>query len=209
MTIVQGPSTEFPFKVECPNDNCFFTIVTQLYSEAERWNRPAEHGCPRRGETLFGASMTESLLEKAWAILDQHMGIVQSLDKDHPERRMWMERCRGVAEVLALFMPPHFRTADEIAREAMKRWQAAQNGEPRRTPGLGDLKYTFPTDPKYKNPLAQAAHAQEKADKGLEPVDEKTRADILVGKAFMKPEQLAEAFGLSLATVKRVLAESS
>lgn len=198
----------YPFKVECKNnDLCLFTILTSSYDDAKKWDRPEQHGCPRRGPTQFGASVTQTLLEQAWQILDSHMVQVQALSKEHPQREVWMARCRGVAEVIALFMPPHFRTADEVAREAMKRYQAAQSGEPRRTPGLGDLKYTFPSDPKYKSPLAQAAHVKEKADKGLEPVDEKMKADILVGKAFMTPQQLADAFGISVKTVERVLSE--
>lgn len=207
--IVQGPSTEFPFKVECHNEHCFFTIVTQLYAEAERWNKPSEHGCPRRGDTQFGASVTESLLMKAWAILDSHTGMVMALSKDQPERIVWQNRARGVAEVIALFMPPHFRTTDEIVREAMKRYQAAQEGREHKTPGLGDLKYTFPDDPKYKSPLAQAAHQKEKANKGTEKVDEKTLDDIQFMKSFMKPAKIAEATGLSVQTIERVLAEMS
>jgi hypothetical protein len=199
-----------PHLVECNrNDMCMFRLTFKTYEEAKRWDDPKQHGCPRRGPTGFGASVTQTLLEQAWGILDQHMGIVQSIDKDHPERVIWMARCRGVAEVLALFMPPHFRTADEIAREAMKRWQAAQNGEPRRTAGLGDLKYTFPDDPKYKRPLAQAAYKKAKAEAGQENVDPKTREDILVGKAFMTPQQLAEAFNLNIKTVEHILAEAS
>lgn len=200
----------FPFLVECnKNDLCLLHITVKTYEEAVELEKPENHKCPRRGETNFGASVTQSLLEQAWGILDQHMAMVQSIEKGHPERENWMNRCRGVAEVIALFMPPHFRTADEVAREAMKRWQAAQNGEPRRTAGLGDLKYTFPDDPKYKSPLAQAAQAKAKAEKGEEPVDEKTKQDILVGKAFMTPKQLADAFNLNIKTVERVLAESS
>lgn len=209
MTIVQGLSEEYPFKVECPNEHCFFTITTQLYSEAERWNKPKEHGCPRRGETKFGASVTESLLMKAWAILDSHTGIVMSMTRDHPDRPKWMGQARGVAEVIALFMPPHFRTADEVVREAMKRYQAAQEGREHKTPGLGDLKYTFPDDPKYKNPLAQAAHQKEKAERGTEKVDDKTKEDIAFMKSFMKPGKIAEATGLSVKTIERVLAELS
>lgn len=44
-------------------------------------------------------------------------------------------KARGMAEIMAHWTVPHFRTADEVAKEAMVRYRARKAGEEHHTPG--------------------------------------------------------------------------
>lgn len=88
------------------------------------------------------------LVEQAWAQLDDQMDEMANLTQrisealapasDLVEAR---GRARGKAEILALFMAPHFTTADEIRDEAIRRWQARQSGDRTyQTKGLGSRR---------------------------------------------------------------------
>lgn len=207
MTIVQGPDEDYPFKVECHKNYCFFSATMKTYEEAQRWDK--EHSCPYGATVKFGASVTASILEKAWALLDQYTGTIQALAKDHPERPIWVAKAQGVAEVLALFMPPHYRTVNEISREALARYRDAQEGKAHETRGLGALKYTFPDDPKYKRPEAKAAHEKEKAAKGTQEIAPEDLATIKFMAKMSTVEQVVAMFPqYSKATVERVWSES-
>jgi len=50
-------------------------------------------------------------------------------------------RARAFAECIAIFMPPHFTTADDVAREAKMRYNAKQAGDEHQTAGLGQRRY--------------------------------------------------------------------
>jgi hypothetical protein len=58
---------------------------------------------------------------------------IRHLGELHDKIEVAKARSRGKAEVLALFMPLPFHTADAIAAEAGLRWQARQNNEVRQT----------------------------------------------------------------------------
>lgn len=57
-------------------------------------------------------------------------------------------RMRAQAEFLALFMTPHYRTADDVLAELDKRYEARQNGTGYATWGMDDLRTMFKDDPK-------------------------------------------------------------
>lgn len=86
-----------------------------------------------------------TLLQRTWDMLDMHThDLLSNLDMDPMGRLTIASKARAIAEVLAMFMPPHFATADDIAREAKRRWLAKQNGETYETPGLGSRAYEPP-----------------------------------------------------------------
>lgn len=202
MAITPTYNEDFPFLYECGKDNCFYRVVTQTYKEAQEQHK---HPCPYGATINFGAGMTQSILEKAWASLDEVVADLKSKREDI-DRDFLRGKARGIAEVLALFMPPHFRTPEDIAREALVRYKAATADPPEEheTPGLGSLRYTFPDDPKYKTALAQTAETKRRAEKGRERVDEKTRGNILAVKGMFTLTQTAELYSLSEATIQRI-----
>lgn len=85
-----------------------------------------------------------TLLQRTWDMLDSHMEELTRTDIDTQAKLVIASKARAVAEVLAMYMPPHFNTADEIAREAKRRWEAKQKGETYETPGLGSRAYEPP-----------------------------------------------------------------
>lgn len=96
-------------------------------------------------------SVTRTLVQQMWDLLDEEMnGAMQ----DIPGTKI---RARAIAECVAIFMVPFFTTADEVAKEALKRYKAKQAGEEYETPGIGARKYERPGleskyDGWYKSP---------------------------------------------------------
>lgn len=204
----QDDVEEYPFLVECHKDkNCFFRVTAETYARAKELD--ATHPCPSGADITYGASMTQSILQKAWAELDELTAKLKSSEKTDPQYEYYKGRAMGVATVLALFMPPHFTTTEEISREALKRWQAATADPPveHETPGLGALRYTFPSDQKYKTAEARAAEAKQRQVKGTETVDEETRTAIKRVYGVFEAHQVADLYKLSIKTVERIWAE--
>lgn len=199
MSITPRYDEEYPFLYECGKPHCFYRVVTRTYEEAKEQNK---HKCPAGAETNIGASLTQSILEKAWQLLDEAMLDIKS-GRDDLDRENVRGRARGIAEVLALFMPPHFRTPDEIAREALKRYQAATADPPQEheTPGLGALRYVFPNDTKYKTALAQAAETKRRVEKGTEVLDDQKRSDIIRLHGMFDAGQVAKMYDVGEKTV--------
>jgi hypothetical protein len=55
-------------------------------------------------------------------------------------------RARALAECIAIFMTPFFETADDIAREAIRRWEARRDSDTEyETAGLGIRRYETAT----------------------------------------------------------------
>lgn len=85
-----------------------------------------------------------TLLQRTWDMLDEVMVAIMEPPGD-PEKHDAQIRARAIADVLAMFMVPHFKTRDEISAEAVRRYQAKQNGDTEyETPGLGSRRYEAP-----------------------------------------------------------------
>lgn len=85
-----------------------------------------------------------NLLQKTWGLLDAEVDLIKD-----PGGQEFVEyhkaKARGIAEVLALFMPPHFTTGDEIVREALRRYNARTSGDNEyETAGLGSRRLEPP-----------------------------------------------------------------
>lgn len=96
-----------------------------------------------------------TLVEKAWAQLDAEMDAIAALDAElresqegislgPQETRVVLEtlthtkaRARGKAEILLLFMAPHYASVDEIATEASRRKWHRDQGLDYTSPGMG------------------------------------------------------------------------
>lgn len=109
-------------------------VKEKAMNQARRW----------REETKEDEMFMMEALHEGWAQLDrevdQIMNVAEGLrtegDVDGATERnleVLKARSRGKAEVLVLFMPHPFDTAEDIAKEAWLRWKARQDGEVRQT----------------------------------------------------------------------------
>lgn len=83
-----------------------------------------------------------TLVEQVWAKVDEDM-LALMQPEAHTDFAALKARLRAFAEVLAIFMTPHFTTADEIAREAKRRYDNRMDPE-YCTPGLNQRRYEPP-----------------------------------------------------------------
>ena len=123
---------------ECPDPRCFLRFTVPDAATAERYH--VFHKCPRRGPTV---TTGKSLIHKAWEQLDAEVDELMRLGGQPTTTDVLDQiiekkaRARGKAEILALFMTPHFATADQIADEAGRRYGLRAAGKHVDTPGVG------------------------------------------------------------------------
>lgn len=121
-----------------------------------RWGRPyssrhdaeitqAYHACEARPRYKEEPAMTagESILTIAWRQLDETVDQIvaatsdATTDASRDRLSSLKAAARGKAEILALFMTPHFADADAISEEAARRYTARATGDADyRTAGL-------------------------------------------------------------------------
>ena len=125
---------------ECDKPNCYrrFTLNSPEEVEREREN----HKCPYwGGESKVSWSVTKTLVQQMWDLLDDVMNELMDAT-DEKEKDFYKSRARAIAECIAIFMKPFFDTADEIAREAVRRHKARQDGDTEyETAGIGARRY--------------------------------------------------------------------
>lgn len=169
------PGAQYPYEFRCPAPFCFYVIVAP--DEATLDQRIENHTCPWFGggtTTYSWGVMSDSYIGPIWQMLDAEVDIIKN-DTDTEQlsrdaRVAARYRARGLAEALAVLMPPFFTTADDIVREAIKRWEARQAGEEMKTPGLGRLKWKRPDmehDPDRPSWLTQQHEKEYDAEQAL------------------------------------------
>ena len=118
-------------------------------------------------------------------------------------------KARGMAEIIAIWTTPHFRTADDVAKEANRRHKAREAGEEHTTPGtmVGnasvDLAVTFSNQGLKSNPTKAAP---EKARPVL-AVSSEVRAQLINGfsSGFFTVSDLAKMYSISEQSVKSIV----
>jgi len=130
-----------PFLAICEKDECTYRTCADSVEDAEV--QLAEHACPRKGTDNM--TWGKSILEKAWDMLDQEVDQIMAVRDRGAEITEGMKaNSRGKAEILALFMHPYFENADDISREAMRRYKSRLAGEECITPGVGAGRLILP-----------------------------------------------------------------
>lgn len=146
------------------------------------------------------------------------------LIKHHADRG----QARGMAILLARFMVPFFRTPDDIAKEAKRRWECRQRGETPQTPGLDSRKYEFPSDDKYKGireaiarpPVQRTVRGTRMltrdsvlaVDDGNNPfgkLSEKDTESIRKTKGLMTADELASIYRTNSGMVRKIWGEDN
>lgn len=126
------------FLFKCDKPNCYrrLTFKSADLVELERVN----HKCPYwGGESKVSWSVTKTLVQQMWDKLDAEYAEIKrgSIDPEYNKAR-----ARAFAECIAIFMRPFFETADDIVKEAMRRYDAKAAGDTEyETPGIGHRRY--------------------------------------------------------------------
>lgn len=178
-----------------------------------RWALP-------NGEVRMTVQMTAgpTLLQRTWDLLDAEMNaIIANQFGDDDILLKHKTRARAIAEVLAMFMVPHFSTPEDIAREAQRRHLARVDGDTEyETPGLGSRRYEPP-----------AAAILERADEARRSAKTKTRVPRTprtpqpsgkripdqavetskqgISTGMFTPAQIGQMYGMTAAEVKAQL----
>lgn len=207
------PGVQYPWKFNCPEPLCFYAIVAA--DEVTLDKRIEQHTCPWYGggtTTFSWGVMSDFYLGPIWKLLDDQVDIIKgTVPSEYFEQFTAAKfKARGIAEVLAVLMPPFFATADEIVREAIVRWEKRQAGEKYDTPGLGTRKFHRPpgaegvdnpswiTKPEY---TADQPRPKKPAPKyNLDPTQ---IAEIKARKGF-PAEILSSVYGVPVDIVKSI-----
>lgn len=130
-----------PWIFRCPKANCYYAVSSATRESAEKQER--EHKCPYQGGiTKIAGSITMTLVEDMWAKADKAYAAIADDGIGSEEVLKRKGVARGMAEMIAIFSAPHFRTGDEVVRELMKR---AAGGSEYQTPGLGSRRFEPPS----------------------------------------------------------------
>jgi hypothetical protein len=109
-------------------------------------------------------------------------------------------KARGIAEMIAIFMNPHFTDANEVAREAKRRADArARLDESYETAGLGQRRYEHPPSVTTEDALK---YKREPAKKPIMSDEDMTKMKRAYGS--FPPELLAKTFNITVEQVKQI-----
>lgn len=139
------PGVQYPWKFNCPQPLCFYVIVAATEELIDK--RIEEHTCPwfGGGTTTFSwGVMSDDYITPIWKMLDAAVDVMKNSDATAEEKTAARYGGRGLAEALAILMPPFFTDGDAIVREALVRWQHRQDGTEYTTPGIGKYKFRPP-----------------------------------------------------------------
>jgi hypothetical protein len=132
-----------------------------------------------------------------WEMLDVEFSVLAAEDFKNEVRKA---RARAIAECIALFMKPHFVTADDVIREAKKRHESDEEYE---TPGLGVRR--FETEPPYTTGAVKPRRGAPKppAPKPAKEIDEQIKKAIkfALESGMFTPDQVAKTYGLTVTEV--------
>lgn len=144
---------------ECDKPHCNWR---RLIKPEELEHEKVNHRCPNQcGETKVSWSVTKTLVQQVWDKLD---AAIEGIHEDKVSPEYHKHRARAFCEVLAIFMVPHFTTADEVGQEAMRRYRAKQEGDlTYETAGLGSRRYETPADARRRPVDATGAGAATQA----------------------------------------------
>lgn len=186
------------YLVSCDKVHCMLNIAVNTAVAATELEQ--EHECPViNGHTKYAGSVTMTLVEDMWEKADAAYTEFTELELADP---VPIARLKGAlrmaAEMIVIFMGPHFQTADEIVREIVKRKQMRDSGEPYETKGLGYRMYELPKDDKKQRPVQPKPVVPSKLSK-----------DDIAMIRYMKDnsthKELAGLFSITEAEVQAVL----
>lgn len=213
-----------PFHAFCDKEKCYYSVSTKTYEEGVA--QLTQHACPYiGGPTKIGLLVSRTQLVQAWEKLDSAVAELiegkyppiptdESEDADfreNPEKTRLVGVCRGIAEMLAIFMQPHFDHPDQISAEAKRRYTAKKNGEDYTTPGLEPHHFAQPRSPEYKAANNKGATPVQPRNPAPSPVHKFTEDEVGSIKfahesGMFTVEQLAKTYKVKVEVINKVLA---
>lgn len=154
--------------------------------------------------------MSRTLLEESWVMLD---GIVDKImDPDTPadEKLAYQNQAKGISQVLAIFMVPHFEFPHEISAEAKRRWEARRDGvTDYETRGLGSRRTEFPEGFRAEGSKPSARTTRQARGPVRGKQEKELSASDIAGiknaaAAGFSNKQLAEVYGVSEQAIAKV-----
>lgn len=218
---------EYPFAVWCDaNPDCNFRVVEKTYEAGVA--ALTVHKCPYTGgRTKIGILVSLSQLIEAWEKLDS--AVVELMEGSYPpeirydaaDRPEEFENedkvrlkgvCRGMAELIALFMGTEFPDADAVSAEAAKRYKAKKEGVEHLTPGLEPRSIATPRTVDYKDGVNKGGGkpVTQPRNPAPSPVHKFTEEEVGSIKfahesGMFTVEQLAKTYKVKVDAIKKVL----
>lgn len=199
-----------PWIFRCPKTNCYKAVACD--TEEQALAVEADHDCPNQGGiTKIKGSVTLTLVEDMWAKADKVYATIHNPELSQHEVEKVRERIRGICEMIAIFMPPHFTDVAGIGKELMKRKAHADAGEPYETPGLLGRRYEMPPPLRESTtnpPRFPTVRSSTKATKPANPVltqQEKEAIKFAIEIGGFTKEQVAKTYKTSVEEVMRVI----
>lgn len=190
-------AAKYPYLVRCDQPECWYFVSARTEEEGKQVLE--SHTCPHRGgPTKVSLYVSKTVLKEAWLKLDVAVAELIEGNYSTEEKDRMKGVCRGMAEVLALFMKPYFDTADEISAEASKRYKAKKANEEYETPGL--------EIPKLSAPAGRTGVTVKKALTHNLNEKEVTAIKLAINSSMFTAEELARTYGVSAEVIKAVTA---
>lgn len=211
---------EYPYQVWCDQEGCIFRIVEK--TEEAGLRALSFHKCPYKGgETRISPYVSMNAVIESWDKLDA--AVIELLEGNwpdqadgspHPERIRLKGVCRGMAELLALYMKPHFETADQISAEAAKRYKARKAGEEYTTPGLTPQTFGQPRTREWKEGINKSSTPAKSAPTKIAVTDRFKPTELAAIKAahemgMMNVTELAKMYKVTEDVIQEVIASGS
>lgn len=184
----------------CSEPHCFRRLTFTSHEEAlaEKEN----HKCPYwGGETKVAWSVTKTLVQQLWDKLDLSMDVIRDDTQADEVKHDEKVRARAIAECIAIFMPPFFTTANDVASEALRRHKAKQAGEEYETPGLGARRYEAAV--RNDKPRRVSVPQNQPTLGGLDDKS-KTAIKFALESGFFTPEQLSKTYKVSVEVIHQI-----
>lgn len=199
-----------PWSAFCNEEKCYYVVAAKTYEEGVALL--TNHDCPYTGgPTRIGLMMSRTKLDEAWLKLD--VAVVELIEGNlaPEEKTRLVGVCRGMAELLAIFMQPHFDHPDQISAEAKKRYEAKKAGQDDyETPGLGGVRFAQPRTREWKEGINKSATP---AQTKVNPADKFKPEEVKAIKAaldmgMMNEEELAKMYKVGVALIKQIVAST-
>jgi hypothetical protein len=209
MTIILHPrgDKKWPYVDKCEQPYCYWYV-------AQKTTETKPHPCPWTGgpTKIAWFDVTKTLVEQAWDLLDSHMDELLLAQQQEPVDEFLVAslkgKCRGVAEVLGMFMVPYFRNANDVAAEAKRRADArARKDAEYETAGLKSLRYQPPPDSpsKYKSGAAMPSIG----DRSKHNLSDADIQGIKNAAQFFSKEDLAKTYKVTVRIIDEILAQKA
>lgn len=216
---------KYPWLVFCEEPNCWYrhAAKSQEEGQASLDKHPCPYATPARG-LLVSLTTVAKCWEKYDAAITELMegnypplltGESEDADfRENPEKTRLKGVCRGMAELLAELMTPHFKTPDEIVGEGVRRYKAKKAGEDNyETPGLGGLAFAKQRSMEWKDGHQSSATPKPKAPRAA-PVSQAAKfkpEELKAIKAakemgMMNEAELAKMYKVNVSVIEEIIA---